>query len=230
MSDHVRHEDDAAVYLLGALTDGERADFERHLADCAACRETMDALSPAADALPRAVEPLDAPDSLRRSLMEVVGREARRRRAPARGLRLRGALLGGLRPRLAMAGAAAALVLGVAIGYGAFGTGEESRTVAAKVDSARLPGGSAELEIDGDRGALRVTGLPQPTGERVYMVWLERDGKVSPAGSYFNVGADGSGAAAIPGDLDDVEAIHVTREMEGGVPRPTEGPVISIPV
>lgn len=238
-AEHERHEQDPGAYLLGALDDGEKAAFERHLAGCATCRDAVDELSVAAEALPRGVEPFEAPESLKRSLMEVVEQEAAAAGGAQPKLRRRrpklGRLLGGLRPQMALAGAAVLLAVGVAIGYGAFGTGGDDgpRTVTAQVDRSRLQDGSARLTIpDGDaEGAvLNVTGLPQPTGERIYMLWMVRDGKVEPAGSYFAVGADGTGAAAIPDDLDGVDAIYVTREAEGGVPRPTEAPVITVRV
>ncbi|MGA9751270.1 MAG: zf-HC2 domain-containing protein, partial [Acidobacteriota bacterium] len=47
-------------YLDGALAPGERAELERHLRDCGACRgeaEGLRALLASARALPRALEP-----------------------------------------------------------------------------------------------------------------------------------------------------------------------------
>jgi hypothetical protein len=44
-------EHDDAAYLLGALTDAERAAFEEHLAGCAACTARVAALQPVAGAL-----------------------------------------------------------------------------------------------------------------------------------------------------------------------------------
>ena len=47
----------------------------------------------------------------------------------------------------------------------------------------RLPDGSASLSVpeDADDGSvLRVEGMPDPGGDRVYQVWVERDGEVVP--------------------------------------------------
>ena len=57
----------------------EREAFESHLAGCARCREEVERLRPAAEALPRSVTPLGPPPSLKASLMEEVEGEARER-------------------------------------------------------------------------------------------------------------------------------------------------------
>ena len=63
--DHTSFSDDVGAYLLGALTDLEREAFERHLAECAECRDEVERLRPAADALPRSVEQMEPPPSLK---------------------------------------------------------------------------------------------------------------------------------------------------------------------
>ena len=79
------------------------------------CRDEVDRLRPAADALPRSVQPLAAPPSLKASLMAVVEAEARERAGTERPARaasracasaIGGAFgFGGLRPRAALIGA-----------------------------------------------------------------------------------------------------------------------------
>ena len=224
--DHERYAQDVGPYLLGALPALEAEVFERHLMRCDACRDELERLRPAAEALPRSVEQFEPPPSLKASLMEVVEAEGRARadvrvERPAR----RRSWFAGLRPRPALALAAAALLLGVVAGIGLSGGGEgDSREVAAQVDEKRLPTGSAELEIDGDSGTLRVRDLPMAPPDQVYEVWVERDGEVRPAGTLFDVGRDGRGAAAVP--VDDVDRVMVTRERAGGSAQPTETPVI----
>ena len=238
--DHERFEQDAGAYLLGALPPLEAEVFERHLMGCEICREEIERLRPAVDALPRSVQPVDPPASLKRSLMEVVEAEARVADSPAPGaaaprgagrLAWLGGALAGLRPRTAMAFASVTLLAGVALGYGltqGSGTGDD-RVVAATVDRSRLPGASARVAIadSGDRLAtLEVSGMPMAPAGKVYEVWIERDGDVRPAGALFTVGRDGRGSAAIPGGVDGVTQVMVTREVVGGVPQPTEMPVI----
>ena len=234
-SDHERYEQDAGAYLLGALPPLEAEVFERHLMGCEHCQRDVERLRPAAEALPRSVDSFEPPPSLKRSLMEVVEAEARaaapapepaRAAEPAPAPREpRRSWLPRLRPQLAVA-FACVLALGVGVGLVASGGGDDGRTVTATVDKSRLPLGSARVEVDGDLATLRVSGLPLPPEGKVYEVWVERDGEVRPAGALFEPGRDGRGSAAIPGGVDGVDRVMVTRERAGGVAQPTETPVI----
>jgi hypothetical protein len=227
--DHSGYRDDVGAYLLGALPDAERAAFEAHLEGCAECREEVDRLRPAADLLPRSVEQVEPPPSLKRSLMEVVEREAGA--APARraspGGRLRG-LLRPVRPALVAAALAIGLVVGFAIAQ--LGGGEETRALTASVNEQVLPDASGRLVLQGDGedgGILRVQGMPSPGPGRVYQAWVQRDGMVEPQET-FEVGADGGGAVAVPENLSDAEAVLLTREPRGGAMAPSEQPILSV--
>jgi anti-sigma factor RsiW len=232
---HTEYREEIGAYLLGALTDLERQAFERHVAACAECRDELERLRPAADALPRSVEQVEPPPGLKTSLMEVVESEARERSgAPAAGRRtsprIRLPSLAGFRPVLV----AAALALGLVAGFGVaqLGGDDDARTVAATVDQGRLPDASGSLRIqgDGEDGAiLRVHGMPPPGGDRVYQAWVQRDGAVVPQPT-FEVGADGGGAVAVPDDLSGADAILVTREARGGARAPSEQPLIRVPL
>jgi anti-sigma factor RsiW len=238
--DHGRHEGDPAAYLLGALPELERQSFERHLMGCSACRDELEHLRPAAEALPRAATPLRAPETLKRSLMAVVEKEAAEARpapdpaarGPRRRLRARRLSLPSLRPRLAWSGAALALALGIAVG--ALGSsvlsGPDERTIAAQMDPERLPEASGTLAVDADErngGILRVHGMPSLPPRQVYQVWVKRHGEVVSQ-SIFSVGENGDGAAAVPDDLEDAEAVLVTREPAGGARAPSGEPVVSV--
>jgi anti-sigma-K factor RskA len=228
--DHATYRDEVGAYLLGALTDAERASFEGHLVDCAECRHEVERLRPAADLLPRSVEQVEPPPSLKRSLMEVVEREAapQRTRRPL-GERLRGLLGGSLRPALT----AAAVLAAVVVGFGAnqlLSDDDGPRTVVASVKQDVLPDASGRLELqgDGDRGAiLEVRGMPSLPDGRVYQAWVERDGTIEPEPT-FDVGADGGGAVAVPDDLSEAQAVHLTREPRGGSPAPSEEPILTV--
>ena len=80
------------------------------------------------------------------------------------------------------------------------------------------------MERTGDKGILRVSGLPQRT-DGIYEVWIARDGKVEPS-TLFQVHRDGSGAAAIPDGLDGADQVMVTLEPPGGSAKPTRAPLI----
>jgi len=221
------HHDDVGAYLLGALEPAEQAEFERHMAGCPECRDEVEQLRLAVDALPRSVEPFAAPQSLKRSLMEAVREDAKPARQPLlERLRLR---LPDLRPRLAF-GAALLLVLGVLLGTQLGGGGAEGhRVIAAVPDRSRVPNASATVTLPaGNDGPaqLRVTGLPSPRPGQVYEIWLKRGDQLQP-GPLFNVDSSGNGAGAIPDDLEGVSAVLVTRERTGGAKVPSEAPIIS---
>ena len=228
--DHDGHAENVGAYLLGALSDFEREAFERHLMGCERCRDEVERLRPAADVLPRSVVPVPPPPSLKASLMEVVEREAAERggrRAPARALpSFR------IRPALAWVTAAFVLAVGIATGFGIakLGSDEETRTLAARVDTARAPMASASLVVPSggqDGGILRVRSLPDPGPGKTYQAWVQRGVRIRSAGT-FEVGASGAGAAAVSGNLEGADAVMVTRERRGGARAPTERPLLSV--
>lgn len=230
MSDHV-HSEDVGAYLLGALDERERQDFESHLAGCGECREEVEWLRAAADALPRSVEQFEPHPRLKAALLSEVGTEDTAKAAPGPLRRLVWAPAR-LRPTIAWAGAAAVLAIGVLGGFGLASalSGDEQRTISAQAGEGTRAGAGGTLTItgDGEQGAiLRVTGMPQPTGGDVYQAWVQRGGSMTPEPT-FEVGEDGRGAVAVPEDLSDADAVLVTRERRGGAPAPTGAPVLSV--
>lgn len=244
MSAHDSFSDDAGAYVLGALEPDEHEAYEAHLRGCDACREEVARLAVARDALPRSVEPVPPPLNLKASLMETVRADADARaaaRAPAArrtpGRRGRWRELLSVRPAFAAAAAAAVLALGVGAGaiagaIGGGGDGGDSRTIRAFVDQTRMPVGEASLVLQSrgrDGAQLRVEGMQQPQSGKVYEVWIKRGNRVRPS-SLFTVERNGSGTAAIPGDLRKADAVMVTREPEGGSREPSEPPLVVVPV
>lgn len=227
---HAQHEENVAVYALGALTELEAQVLERHLMGCGHCRAELRRARQAVEALPRSVRQFASPPTLRESLMAAVSAAVPSARTPEPATARR-AWIPRFRPAVAFGAACVALVLAFAAGT-LLTQPRDARTVAASVDRVRLPAGRASLLIpDGEaRGAiLRVQGLPDPGRDRVYQVWVRRHGAVLPV-SIFDVDSDGSGAAAIPESLEGVTAVMVTRERRGGSPIPTEDPAITADV
>lgn len=234
--DHERHAESTGAYLLRALPELEREAFERHVMGCSDCRDEVERLRVAADALPRSVTPLNPSPALKRSLMRLVEADVaadapRESRAVALRRRL---ALPRIRPAMAWVSAAFLLGVGIAGGFGAASLGdhEGGQSVAATVDETRLAEGSASLfvpERDGEQAILNVHGLPHlPEGpDDIYQLWLVRGNEVIPS-SVFTVSADGSGGAAVDGDLDGVDSLWVTREEAGGARAPTESPVMRV--
>ena len=132
--EHERFHDDAGAFLLGALGDDERQAFELHMESCPQCRHEVERLRPAAEALPRTVEQVAPPERLRTSLMAVVESEAheaeaaRPRRPGRRRLRDLIPTGAGLRPALAGAMVAVALLAGYGVAQLGSGVGTSARS------------------------------------------------------------------------------------------------------
>ena len=75
-NDHARWEDFAGAYVLGAMAVAEREEFEAHLSTCAICREEVEELRPAADALPMASPLMVPPPDLTACLLPSRSNEA----------------------------------------------------------------------------------------------------------------------------------------------------------
>ena len=74
--EHDRFQDAAATYVLGALTDDELQNYEAHLQQCATCRDEVEYLRVAAEALPVSPPPMLPPPALKARIMAEVEREA----------------------------------------------------------------------------------------------------------------------------------------------------------
>src|SRR3954447_25112408 len=91
--DHERWEDTAGTYVLGALPEDEKSQFEGHLAVCSVCRAEADELSVAAEMLPISAPAMKPPPALKARIMAegeregallAPGGEPRREPAPRR--------------------------------------------------------------------------------------------------------------------------------------------------
>lgn len=215
MSDHARWTDSAGAYVLGAMPVPEREAFEEHLSACATCRQEVDELRPAAEALPMASPPMAPPPELKARIMAEVEREAALlgaaadRPEPAERRR-RGSWLSGW--RLAPV-AAALLVAGVLAGSAL--SGPDTATYA-------FEGQDARLEVEGDSARLVAEDLPAPPEGRVYEVWLMPEGSDTPQPTdvLFTPRSDGSAVAAIP-SVEGVRQVLVTDEPPGGRDEPS---------
>ena len=228
MSDHTRYRDDVGAYLLGAMNDLERQAFERHLNGCSECRDEVKRLRPAAEALPGSVEQLAPPPGLKARLMaEVEGDGAAAgERGDTAADRRRGWLSGIRLPRMAYV--AAALLLGLVIGFGVAQLGgDDSRTVPVTVAKA-MPDAGGTLRISGSDATLRLHDMPELSASRVYQVWIQHGDRMLPART-FEVGSNGRGDVDLP-SVDDAQGVYVTREARGGAQVPSENPIVSVPL
>jgi anti-sigma-K factor RskA len=232
-ADHREWRETAGAYVLDALPADERAAFEAHLAGCAACREDVEQLRVAADALPASAPPVAPPPELKARIMAVVeseaallaaaGERADRPERPER--RRRRWSLRTLSPALA-AGLAALLVgVGVAGGLAIGGGSDVERTVAAQVED---PSMSMRLAVRDEDSTLEGRGLPAPPPGRVYQVWVEHeDGRVVGTDALFGPARDGHAMVVVPGSLENASRVMVSDEPRGGSRAPT-GHVLAV--
>lgn len=220
MSDHTRFHEDIGAYLLDALDERERRELERHLASCDECREEVELLRPAAEALPASVEQREPPPGLKAALMAEVRRDSNVVAMPSRRRPMR---------RVAAVAAAAVLIVGVVVAFGVaqLGGDDNTRTVAATVDTA-MPDAGGRLEIADDGATLHLHDMPDLGGTRVYQVWLQHDDRMVPART-FEVGSSGSGEVELR-NLGNADGVYVTREARGGASVPSEDPIVSVPL
>jgi anti-sigma factor RsiW len=225
-------------YVLDAISDAEREEFERHLQHCPACeaevrgmRETAARLALACAVTPPA-----------RMEQQVLAATYRTRQLPPlsvdRPRRAVPRLVPRVPRRLAMLAVAASVAAAVALGITQLSAQhqlDQARTTAiarvvtapdAHVATTRTSAGGNVTVVTS--AALReavvsASGMASLPPSRVYQVWV-----MSPSGSRSAGLMHGSSllaSAVRPGDR-----IGITVEPAGGTPRPTTNPVAVLPV
>lgn len=230
------------AYALHALSDDERAEFELHLGECAACRREVAELEATAARLGAAVAQTP-PEELRAAVLSGIRRVRQLPPSAAPSV----AVLRRRRWPLAVAGlaAAAAAVVAVVLGVRVVGLGgeiERAETratelqrgaaqlaeVLAAPDARVVRGGgevSATVVVSSrlDKVAFVPGRMPAPADGRTYQLWLigpdgARSAGLLPAPAHPVVTPLRSGA----------EHLGVTLEPTGGSRQPTSDPVLLI--
>ena len=228
------------AYASGALSDAEHDAFVAHLPNCAPCREEVAELVATATLLGIAAAETPPPGFRDRVMAEV----ATTRQLPpvvttlaeARELR-RG------RSRWAMSAAAGVAVLAVGLGAWGYSLNQENSDLRhqgdlvaaiqsaadAKTVSGTVGGATASVTMAPSTGDMLFVahGLRDVGDDRTYQIWL-----LGPGATVRSVGTfDSDGKAATmrlfrgPGEA---FAVAVTEEPDGGSPRPTTKPVMSM--
>ena len=238
MSEHDELRDAAGPWVLGALAEDDAWRFQHHLEVCASCRDEVERLRVAAEALPLAAPPIEPPPELKQRLMAIVEAEAAERteeaEAPARPARERRASWWrtwldavSARPALAAAAAAALIVVGGIVGFAVGGNegGPAGKTISAQV-ATQLGGARAELIRSGRTATLRVSDMPAPPRGRVWQVWVQHAGRPPKRDAFFTVDRSGRGSVQLQADVAGAQAIMVTDEPLGAT-APSSSPVIT---
>ena len=241
--DHIEWEESVGAYVLRALPEDEEVAFEAHLAACAICRDQVEDLRIATEALAFAAPPVVAPGNLRARVMQVVEQEAellraagpeadkpRAKPAPARPRRRTFSLDWLAKPAFALPAAVVLLAIGAFAGLTRAPESEsELISVKAQVSKKAAPNAEVHLHVGPTGATLVAENLPDPPRGRVYQVWVKRpDLDPEPTSTLFVPRGDGSAAAAVPGSLDGIDAVLVSHEPPGGSPKPTSQPILQV--
>jgi anti-sigma factor RsiW len=217
-------------YVLDAVSDAEREEFERHLPQCPTCDAEVRGLRETAArlALACAVNP---PARMEPQVLAATYRTRQLPPLPAPGRVLH------FPRRLAILAAAASVAAALALGITQLTAQhqlDQARATAiarvvtaadAHVDTARAAGGSVTVvtSVALHEAVVSTSGMASLPSGRVYQVWV-----MSPSGARSAGLMQGSSllaSAVRPGDQ-----IGITVEPAGGTARPTTTPVAVVPV
>jgi anti-sigma factor RsiW len=231
MTGRCTHTQDAPAWTLGALDDSEADRFSVHTADCDICQAAVDELMPAAQMLGMAAPQLAPADALRDRIMGTVRAEAELLKAagaeadrPVVKAKPQRRFFSGLRPALVGGVACVLLALGVAAGW--LVQGDDDPSSPTKTFQAKAEGKmTAVATVASDRVTLHIDGMQQPPAGRVYQVWLQRDGKVTPTDALFSP-AGGKATVTVDEKLNGADRVMITDERMGGSQVPTGDPYV----
>ena len=220
-------------YVLDAISDAEREEFERHLQYCPACEAEVRGLRETAArlALARAVPP---PARMEQRVLAATYRTRQVPLLPRDQVRAARKFP----RRLVILAAAASVAAAVALGVSQLSTQHQldrarESAIARVVDAPDARAETARTSAGGSvtvvaSAALReavvsTTGMASLPSGRVYQVWVISPSGARSAGLVHDTSLLAS--AVVPGDR-----IGVTVEPAGGTARPTTNPVAVVPV
>ena len=238
----------AGAYALDAVSETERAAFERHVRECAACEAEVAELREAASRLATGTWSAPPP-RLRAAVLEQV-RRTRQVRPGAGGPERESAALGRWRRRTAAAVAAAILAAGASAATYAVQQQrvreERAAAAAARAEAARVRavlaapdaqlrtgtvhgGGRVTVVVSErlDTAVIMLTGAAAPGPGRAYQFWAVHGTASRPAGVL--AAGQTSATHSIQG-VRGMDALRLTVEPAGGSAEPTLPPVAAVPM
>lgn len=239
------------AFVLHALIDEERTEFERHLAACDSCAQEVSELAATAGRLARAVS--FAPPADMKT--EVLRRVATVRQLPPHITTSEktggtsGKTAGGSGRARQLSRFALAACLAAAAAFGGIAvwqhqradeagmreqqaqrrSEELARVLAApdaKASTARLSDGATGTVVVAkslDQAAFVAAKMPEPPSGKVYQLWFNDDGSMRSAGLMDP--ARSTEAVLLDGPVDEASGIGITVEPAGGSEEPTSDPV-----
>ena len=220
----------SAAYAVDALDDIERAQFEKHLATCAQCRDEVAGLSEAAAMLSHVTAAPPPPELRGRVLADAARVRPLPPRTAATTTRRVPRLLAAAAAVLAVAGGATAAVWqpwqqppSVQVSL----ADRIQQADDAQTWTRPLPSGARATVIRSEslgKAVIRTTGLsPAPAG-KVYQLWLQEPSGLVPAGLF----SAGDSEVVLRGDAAGALGAGLTIEPSGGSPAPTTKPLVFV--
>jgi anti-sigma-K factor RskA len=234
-------------YALDALTDDERAEFEKHLDRCPACAEEVRGLRETAARLAMATA-VTPPPGMRQGVLAAA---ALTRQLPptgrsplprARGSRRRPLSRAGLTAGILALAAAVAflLVMQLSTSRQLQQARQDNSAIAAVIAAPdahieSLPataGGTvtAVMSLRQEEAVVTTSDLPALPGTRVYQLWVMTSSGAAESAGLLTVTSSGSTAPALAGGVLPGDRLGITVEPAGGTPQPTTTPVVVMPV
>jgi anti-sigma-K factor RskA len=231
---HEQYQHDLAAFALGSLEPEETARLERHLAECASCRELLAEYEEVMRLLPLGLPRAEPSPVARRELFHRLrvdrAEEADRRRSD---------WWHRFRLQALTVAASVLVVLAGAIIWGLY-RDDEPQDAAAIVDELQeqpdtrivaMRGSEAAPQAVGQllfqpgdtKAGLVVSGLPPQPDDRAYQLWFVRPDETRIDGGVFRVDDDGRAIVVVsaPADYAVGWSCGVTDEPAGGSDQPT---------
>jgi anti-sigma-K factor RskA len=224
----------AGAYALDALPDDERVFFERHLAQCEACRQEVDELTETAAYLGSAVAQ-DPPPDLRARVLAAADVTRQLPPAPETVIELRPGRWQSARQRLLFPVAACLALVVVGLTAVTVNTSrqlDQQQAQTAALMSVLRADDLETAELDGtvparfmyspsqDQGVLVANDIEAPGADKTYELWLIHNGTPVAAG-LFDPDEHGAAIASVDGIVRGAELVAVTIEPDGGSRQPT---------
>lgn len=231
---HETFRDDLSAYALGTLEPSATARLERHLGECAECRQLLREYEEVMRLLPLGLPLAEPSPSARRELFNRVRTDesaTRRRR------------MSGWWPRVRVQVLAATAVVAIVLGSALFwmvSVDDDGEDAAAIVEELRddedtqiipmlgseaAPQAVAQLFFQPGKtqAALVVSGLPPLPEDRAYQLWFVRPDETRYDGGVFSVDSSGQAMVVVdaPADYAPGWRCGVTEEPAGGSDAPT---------
>ena len=225
--DHGRFEELKDAYVLGALSETERQEFEEYLAAHPERQAELEELGAVAGLLALSPQEHEPPQQLRSRIMEAVGGGATHAAEDSRSawiwelLSFRNLALG----------AAALLVIGL-FSWSMLLREEVQDLQASQQRTIVLEGSGVAEEVraevvvlESGRAVLMAENMPPVPEDRTMQIWVIEDDNPRPGGLFEP--DDEMVAAAITHPLRGADAIAVTIEPRGGSRKPTSHPMLT---